>query len=90
MFNYKPINTDTNPLVLSVLLEHIQARQQQQTQIAPLQFLTQKPMSKVGACGEMNGFIRQVQGDERANETTPQQAVQLINAAQTIEKASGC
>ena len=47
-------------------------------------------MSKVGACGEMNGFIRQVQGAARANEITPQQALQLINTAETIEKASGC
>ena len=44
---------------------------------------------KVGACGEMNGFIRQIQGVALANEITPQQALQLINAVETIEKASG-
>jgi hypothetical protein len=47
-------------------------------------------MSKVGACGEMNGFIRQVQGQARVNGITPTQALQLINAAQSIQKALGC
>jgi hypothetical protein len=56
---------------------------------AALQFLTQKLMSKVGSCGQINGFIRQVQGDARVNKITPQQALQLINAAQSIQRAFG-
>jgi hypothetical protein len=57
---------------------------------AALQFLSHGPKFNAGACGEFNGFIRQVQGATRENVLNPTQALQLINAAQAIQKALGC
>lgn len=57
---------------------------------AALQFLSHGPKFNTGACVQINGFIRQVQSAARENVVTPTQALQLIYAAQAIEKALGC
>jgi YVTN family beta-propeller protein len=45
---------------------------------------------KSGTCLQLNVFISQVQGASSAGHLTPAHAVQLIQGAQTIEKALGC
>jgi hypothetical protein len=57
---------------------------------AALQFLSQGSRYDAGACGELGGFIEQVQGAQAHNEITPAQAFQLIKSAQAVEKALGC
>jgi YVTN family beta-propeller protein len=56
-------------------------------QMAALQFLSHGVKFNAGACVQINGFIRQVQGAARENALTSTQALQLINAG---EKALGC
>ena len=55
-----------------------------------LQFLDHKPMMKVGACAELNGFIQQIQGIARTDQITLSNALQLMNAAQAIQTALNC
>jgi len=45
---------------------------------------------KSGTCLQLNVFISQVQGTSSAGHLTPAQAAQLIQGAQTVEKALGC
>lgn len=57
---------------------------------AALQFLDHRPMIKVGACAELNGFGQQVQGIARTDQITLSNALQLMNSAQAIQMALGC
>ena len=45
---------------------------------------------KSDTCLQLNVFISQVHGASTAGHLTPAQAAQLIQGAQTVEKALGC
>jgi Tfp pilus assembly ATPase PilU len=57
---------------------------------AASQFLEHKPMIKVCACAELNGFIQHLQGLARSGQITLSDALQLMNSAQAIQNALGC
>jgi YVTN family beta-propeller protein len=55
-----------------------------------LKFLSHGPKFNAAACVQINIFTRLVQAEARVNQLTSTQALQLINAAQAIERALGC
>lgn len=57
---------------------------------AALQFLDHKPVIKVGACAELNGFIQHVQGIARTGQITLSNALQLMNSGEAIQTALDC